>query len=81
MRRADDFNLCPADICRVPEAAAPSGDLGAVSVQATPGLQVARYDPPPQVARRRCWAPGSGNGSNPGTAETLATKLDVALTS
>ena len=42
------FNLCPADICRLPEAP-PRGDLGACPVEAKPGLQVTRYDAPPAV--------------------------------
>src|SRR5215475_3389639 len=48
VRPASDFNLCPADICRLPEAP-PTGDLGACPVEAKPGLQVTRYDAPPVV--------------------------------
>ena len=48
VRPASDFNLCPADICRVP-AAPPSADLGACPVEAKPGLSVTRYDAPPAV--------------------------------
>lgn len=47
VRPASDFNLCPADICRMPEA--PAGDLGACPVDAKPGLSVTRYDAPPEV--------------------------------
>src|SRR6266478_9671886 len=42
VRLASDFNLCPADICRLPEAPA-SADLGACPVEAKPGLEVTRY--------------------------------------
>jgi len=48
VRPASDFNLCPADICRV-SAAPPSADLGACPVEAKPGLSVTRYDAPPAV--------------------------------
>ena len=48
VRPASDFNLCPADICRIPEPAA-SADLGACPVETKPGLQVTRYDAPPAV--------------------------------
>jgi biotin carboxylase len=51
VRPASDFNLCPADICRLPEAP-PSGDLGACPVEAKPGLQVSRYDAPPEVVEQ-----------------------------
>jgi len=53
VRPASAFNLCPADICRLPEAplpeAPPSAELGACPVEAKPGLQVSRYDAPPAV--------------------------------
>ncbi len=48
VRPASDFNLCPADICRLPEATA-SADLGACPVEAKPGLEVTRYDAPSDV--------------------------------
>ncbi|HKQ60043.1 MAG TPA: hypothetical protein VJS92_02085 [Candidatus Polarisedimenticolaceae bacterium] len=48
VRSATDFNLCPADICRLPETP-PAGDLAACPVEAKPGLQVTRYDAPPEV--------------------------------
>ena len=47
VRAASDFNLCPADICRMPEA--PAENLGACPVDAKPGLSVTRYDAPPSV--------------------------------
>ena len=43
------FNLCPADICRVPNSAAAAvGDLSACPAEAptTPGLSVSKFDPP-----------------------------------
>jgi RimK-like ATP-grasp domain len=46
VKRADDFNLCPADICQVP---APPGDLAACPVDIRPGLEVTRYDAPDDV--------------------------------
>jgi ribosomal protein S6-L-glutamate ligase RimK-like protein len=45
VKRADDFNLCPADICQVPAAA----DLAACPVDVRPGLEVTRYDAPGDV--------------------------------
>jgi hypothetical protein len=45
VKRADDFNLCPADICQVPAAA----DLAACPVDVRPGLEVTRYDAPDDV--------------------------------
>jgi glutathione synthase/RimK-type ligase-like ATP-grasp enzyme len=43
---ADDFNLCPADICRVPP---PADALGACPVDARPGMTVTRFDAPPDA--------------------------------
>ncbi|MGH7301923.1 MAG: ATP-grasp domain-containing protein, partial [Candidatus Rokuibacteriota bacterium] len=48
VRPASDFNLCPADICRLPETP-PSADLSACPVEVKPGLHVTRYDAPPAV--------------------------------
>ena len=45
VKGAEDFNLCPADLCRV---AAP-GDLAACPVDARPRLEVTRYDAPDDV--------------------------------
>jgi biotin carboxylase len=49
VKRAKDFNLCPADLCQVP---APSGDLAACPVDAPPGLEVTRYDAPDDVVEQ-----------------------------
>lgn len=46
VKRAEDFNLCPADICQVPAA---SRDLAACPVDARPRLEVTRYDAPDDV--------------------------------
>jgi ribosomal protein S6-L-glutamate ligase RimK-like protein len=46
VKRAEDFNLCPADICQVPAA---SSDLAACPIDARPGLEVTRYDAPDDV--------------------------------
>ncbi len=46
VKRADDFNLCPADICQMP---APAGDLTACPMDVRPGLDVTRYDAPDDV--------------------------------
>ena len=45
------FNLCPADICQVPEGApAPAANpLEACPVSAIPGLTVTRFDAPPEA--------------------------------
>ena len=43
---ADDFNLCPADICQTPASPA---DRAACAVDVRPGLEVARYDAPDDV--------------------------------
>jgi len=44
------FNLCPADICQVPDGApAPSADLGACPVSAPTGLTVSRFDAPAEA--------------------------------
>jgi hypothetical protein len=46
VKRAEDFNLCPADICQVPPAAA---GLTGCPVNVRPGLPVVRYDAPDDV--------------------------------
>lgn len=46
VKRAEDFNLCPADICQVPAA---SSELAACPVEVRPGLDVTRYDAPDDV--------------------------------
>ena len=46
VRRAEDFNLCPADICQVP---APPAEPGACPAHVRPGLDVTRYDAPDDV--------------------------------
>jgi biotin carboxylase len=45
VRTASDFNLCPADLCRVP-AGPPRDALAACPVETKPGLTVTRYDAP-----------------------------------
>jgi hypothetical protein len=49
VKRAQDFNLCPADLCRVP---GPSSEVGACPVETRPGLEVARYDAPDDVVEQ-----------------------------
>jgi biotin carboxylase len=47
---AADFNLCPADICQVPPAPAPTADaLAACPVETKPGLSVTRFDAPAEA--------------------------------
>ena len=46
VKRAEDFNLCPADICQVPAA---SSNLAACPADVRPGLEVSRYDAPDDV--------------------------------
>src|SRR5262249_16027822 len=45
VRRSDQFNLCPADLCRVP---APDA-LAACPVDAAPVLDITRHEPPPEA--------------------------------
>jgi glutathione synthase/RimK-type ligase-like ATP-grasp enzyme len=48
--RQAGFNLCPADICQVPDrAAAPSAQIGACPTTAPAGLTVSRFDAPPEA--------------------------------
>ena len=47
VKHAENFNLCPADICQVP--AAPSAELGVCPIDVRPGLDVTRYDAPDDV--------------------------------
>jgi hypothetical protein len=45
-----DFNLCPADLCRVPEGGGrPPDELSACPADAKPGLSVTRFDAPAEV--------------------------------
>lgn len=48
VRSPDTFNVCPADLCQTPAATSPS-PLGGCPVEATPGIAVARYEPPHEV--------------------------------
>ena len=45
-----DFNLCPADICQVAPAPAPTTELGACPVETKPGLSVTRFEAPLDAA-------------------------------
>ena len=49
VRDAQDFNLCPADICRVPPAPPTADALAACPVDARPGLSVTRFDAPAEA--------------------------------
>jgi biotin carboxylase len=46
VKRAEDFNLCPADICQVPAA---GSELAACPADVRPALEVTRYDAPDDV--------------------------------
>ena len=46
---ARDFNLCPADICQVAAAPAPTTELGACPVETRPALSVTRFEAPPDA--------------------------------
>jgi hypothetical protein len=46
VKRVEDFNLCPADICQAP---AGSSELTSCPVDSRPGLEVTRYDAPDDV--------------------------------
>jgi biotin carboxylase len=43
------FNLCPADICQVPDDAPAATPLEACPVSTLPGLTVTRFDAPPEA--------------------------------
>jgi glutathione synthase/RimK-type ligase-like ATP-grasp enzyme len=43
------FNLCPADICQVPEGPTAASVLAACPATAGPGLSVTRFDAPPEA--------------------------------
>lgn len=45
VKRADQFNLCPADLCQVPAATA-AAPLEACPVEAAPVLDITRHEPP-----------------------------------
>src|SRR5262249_60549577 len=49
VRRADQFNLCPADLCQAP--ATPEA-LGACPVDAAPVLDITRCDPPREAVEQ-----------------------------
>jgi len=48
VRRSEQFNLCPADICQTPPPAAAADALAACPVD-TPSLEVARTEAPPEA--------------------------------
>jgi hypothetical protein len=48
VKRAEDFNLCPADICQVP----PGTELAACPVDVRPGLEVTRVEAPEELVRQ-----------------------------
>ncbi len=45
VRRSDQFNLCPADLCQAPAPAAADA-LAACPVEAAPVLEITRHEPP-----------------------------------
>jgi hypothetical protein len=53
VRRADQFNLCPADLCQAPSADATAADpLAACPVDAAPVLDITRYEPPAEAVQQ-----------------------------
>jgi len=50
VKRADQFNLCPADLCQAP--AATSDTTGACPVELAPGLEVSRHEPPREAVEQ-----------------------------
>jgi hypothetical protein len=53
VRRADQFNLCPADLCQAPSADGLGADrLAACPVDAAPVLDITRHDPPPEAVQQ-----------------------------
>lgn len=49
VKRATDFNLCPADLCQAPS---PPAAAGACPADAVPGLEVTRYHAPDDVVEQ-----------------------------
>jgi hypothetical protein len=49
VKRAEDFNLCPADICQMP---AGGTELAACPVDVRPGLEVSRFEAPEDLVRQ-----------------------------
>ena len=49
VKHAEDFNLCPADLCAVPPA---SAALAACPITVRPGLEVSRVDAPDELVRQ-----------------------------
>ena len=80
VRPASAFNLCPADICRLPEAP-PSAELGACPVEAKPGLQVSRYEAPRRSSSRRRHSPAGRRStwvaSNISSAARMAASIST----
>jgi hypothetical protein len=54
VRRGDQFNLCPADLCQAPmREAAPAPDaLAACPVEAAPALAITRHEPPREAVEQ-----------------------------
>jgi glutathione synthase/RimK-type ligase-like ATP-grasp enzyme len=52
VRGAGSFNLCPANICQVPPAAAASSSLAACPVDAPASLEVTRHEPPAEAVEQ-----------------------------
>jgi biotin carboxylase len=50
VKRADQFNLCPADLCQVP--APTTAPAGACPVELAPGLEVSRHEPPAEAVEQ-----------------------------
>jgi glutathione synthase/RimK-type ligase-like ATP-grasp enzyme len=50
VKRADQFNLCPADLCEVPAPSAAAA--GACPVEHAPGLEVSRHEPPREAVEQ-----------------------------
>jgi glutathione synthase/RimK-type ligase-like ATP-grasp enzyme len=50
VKRADQFNLCPADLCQTPTAATEAAE--ACPVELAPGLEVARHEPPREAVEQ-----------------------------
>jgi len=51
VRRSDQFNLCPADLCQAPALEA-VGSLAACPVDAAPVLEITRHEPPREAVEQ-----------------------------
>jgi hypothetical protein len=73
VKRADQFNLCPADLCQTPVAT--EEPAGACPVELAPGLEVTRHEPPREAVEQAV-ALALGAGIAAGGVEYLVSTED-----